>query len=38
MGSIATVQTNIYHKNEIIVPTKFVELVGIFDKIVNSEN
>ena len=34
----ATVWTNVFQKKEIIVPSKFVKIMGIFDKIDNSEN
>ena len=36
--SVATVQTDVFRKKEIIVPSKFVKIVGIFDKIDNAEN
>ena len=36
--SDATVQTDVFRENEVIVPGKFVKIVGIFDKIDGSEN
>jgi hypothetical protein len=36
--SVAMVQTDVFRKNEIIVPSKFVKIVGIFDKIDDLEN
>jgi hypothetical protein len=32
------VQTDVFRKNEVIVLTKFVKIVGILDKIDNLEN
>jgi hypothetical protein len=36
--SVATVRTDVFRKNEIIVPSKFVKIVGIFEKIDDLEN
>ena len=37
-ASVAIVRTDVFRKKEIIVPGKFVTIVGIFDKIDNLEN
>jgi hypothetical protein len=37
-SSIAMVQINIFLRNEIIKPSKFVKIIGIFDQIYDSEN
>ena len=37
-ASVATVQANVFPKNDIIVPSKFGKFVGIFAKIDKWEN
>jgi hypothetical protein len=37
-GSVATVRTDVFRKKDIIVPSKFDKIMGIFDKIDDSEN